>query len=188
MAKNTEQLHSQWLYNKYTRIIEDGAGIVEIDNTQMPEEAYSQNMLGNMVLKIRLAKDECITSAMINDELVPAFFWTEDFHFFYLPILEQKKYCLEYQIGSGPMPLHVFNEGTYNVYELKKKAQTVDLVIKMYGTQTIKIKCTEPHKILTNTAGLSVKNFQYVPSTGMLEVIVSAADMQGTKGELQLLY
>ena len=74
IAKNTEQIHSQWLYKKYTIVNESATGFVEIDNTRMSNEAYENDIFGNMVLKIKLSKDEHIATAVINDDLIPTYF------------------------------------------------------------------------------------------------------------------
>jgi hypothetical protein len=54
VAKNTEQLHPQWLYKRYCKVIETRPGTVTIDNSSMPSEPYRFNMLGSMVLKLKL--------------------------------------------------------------------------------------------------------------------------------------
>jgi hypothetical protein len=187
VAKNTEQLHSQWLYNKYTTVRETENGTVEIDNTQMPMEAYQNNKLGNMVLKIKVVPEEHI-SAKLNDEFIPAYFEQEGFAFLYLPPLEQQKYILRYTRGKDAMPLYVYNDGTYNVYGLNKQDNRVELFIKMYGQQNIKIKCKPPLKVASSTDGLVIKSHSYNCNSGMLNVLVEATNMQGKRGEIKLLY
>jgi len=188
IAKNTEQLHSQWLYNKYTIVAEKQPGIVAIDNTKMPDEAYANDMLGNMVLKIQLDTGEFISEAFIDEVLVPAFFEEQGFTFFYLPVLKQKKYSLKYKIENTAMPLQVFNDGTYNVYSLEKRENEIILMVKIYGKQAVKITCSKPMNVVTTAVGLLVESFDYDANLGRLSVIISAANMQGTKGELKLLY
>ena len=50
IAKNTEQLHSQWLYRKYASVNHTAEGVLEIDNTRMPAEAYHRDILGTWYL------------------------------------------------------------------------------------------------------------------------------------------
>ena len=188
IAKNTEQLHSQWLYNKYTDVSEDISGNIEIDNSNMPEEVYANDTLGNMVLKIKLDTEKHISIALLNNDLIPAYFEEEGFGFIYLPILEKQKYTLKYTIGTEVMPLHVFNDGTFNVYSLKKQGNIVTVLLKMYGTQAIKIKCSKPEEVVSLTNGLTIENYKYESATGMLNIVTNAINMQGTKGEIKILY
>jgi len=58
----------------------------------------------------------------------------------------------------------------------------------MYGKQTVKITCGKPKKVLAETAGLLIDGFEYESKSGTLSVLISAADMQGTKGVIKLLY
>ncbi len=188
IAKNTEQLHSQWLYRKYASITEAQEGIVEIDNTRMPDEAYRNEMLGNMVLKLALNANQHISEASVNGDLIPAYFEEAGFAFLYLPRLEKKKYTLHYRTGSGILPLHVFNDGTFNVYSLSQINGQILINLKMYGRQTVKIRCNQPEKVVSLSGGLTVECFVYFPEDKMLHVTISAINMQGTRGEIQLFF
>ena len=188
LAKNTEQLHSQWLYKKYAGITETSPGFIEIDNSLMPEHAYRNNLLGNMVLKLKLNPDQHVSEATINGNLIPAYFEEEGFAFLYLPPLHRKKYQLQYCTGNGFMPLHVFNDGTYNVYGLTRSDDHTLVTLKMYGRQTVKIQCNKPEGVVSQTDGLVVENFDYLADTSRLLITVKAANMQGTSGEIRLQY
>jgi len=188
IAKNTEQLHSQWLYRKYARILETEPGTVEIDNTRMPDDAYQHNLLGNLVLKLKLEPNQHVSETSINGNLIPAYFEEEGFAFLYLPPLERKKYRLHYQTGTGLMPVHVFNDGTYNVYGLSKTDSQILVTLRMYGRQTVKMRCSKPEKVVSVTDGLVVESFVYLPGEGMVQIVVKATNMQGTRGEIKLLY
>jgi hypothetical protein len=71
VAKNTEQLHSQWLYRRYCKVTENRPGNVTIDNGNMPSEPYRFNMLGNMVLKLKLERGQHVSSASLDGKLLP---------------------------------------------------------------------------------------------------------------------
>ena len=188
IAKNTEQLHSQWLYNKYTVVDEIQPGVVEIDNRKMPEEAYKNDLLGNLVLKIQLNKDQHIAAANINGNLIPACFESEGFAFLYLPPLAQQNYTLLYSIAANEMPLYIFNDGTYNVYRLSNEGSSIFIDMKMYGCQLVKIKCSNPQAVNSLTKGLSVNGFSYDDLDAVLSVTIAAADIQGTKGTIEIKY
>ncbi|MBL0745303.1 hypothetical protein [Chryseolinea lacunae] len=186
IAKNTEQLHSQWLYRRHTRVQEVTEGTVEIDNTAMPDDAYARDILGNMVLKIKLQKDQHVSSATVNGELMPAYFEDEGFGFLYLPPLEQQQYTLRYSLGTSSQPVHVFNDGTYNIYSLRKEQNQISIVLKMYGQQVVKIKCPKPDNVISLEPGLSVLSIGY--EGDMLHVTLEASDMQGKRGEIRIAY
>ena len=188
IAKNTEQLHSQWLYRKYARVQEPGPGVVEIDNTLMPDDAYRNSLLGNLVLKLKLDPDQHVSEATLNGDIIPAYFEEAGFAFIYLPPLQKKNYRLNYRTGNGFMPVHVFNDGTYNVYGLSKTDNQILVTLKMYGRQTVKMRCGKPENVVSITSGLVVESFIYLPDEGMLQIIIKASNMQGTPGEIKLLY
>jgi hypothetical protein len=188
LARNTEQLHSQWLYNKYTEVVEDEPGIVEINNIQMPVDAYQNDIIGNMVLKLKLEPNQHITDASINGNLIPSYFEEEGFAFLYLPPLEKKRYTLLYTPGHSLMPVHVFNNGTYNVYSILKTGNQIHIKLKMYGRQTVNIQCIKPQYITPSNSGLIVESYTYLPDSGRLEIDLNAKNMQGTCGNLILQY
>ncbi len=187
IAKNTEQLHSQWLYKKYTTVkISDG--LVEIDNTQMPAEANKNNKLGNMVLKIKLNANQHISSATLNDELLPAYFEDQGFGFLYLPRLQNKKYALKYTVGNELSQRIVYNDGTYNVYGFSEQQNEISINVKVYGTQTVKVRCKKPQQVVSNNKGLNIENSSYQEQSGTLNITVKAKDIQGETGNIMLVY
>jgi hypothetical protein len=187
IAKNTEQLHSQWLYNKYTLVTEKEQGFVDIDNTQMPDEAYQHDILGTMVLKVKLGENEHIAAAELDGEGIPAYFEDEGWGFLYLPRLEKKEYRLKYRIGKNTMPLYVIHEGTSNIYGLRQQEGSIIVDLKVYGTQTIKIKCGKPRQVISATAGVQVEGYQYDDEQTILKVVLKASDFQGKRGEIRVV-
>jgi hypothetical protein len=185
IAKNTEQLHSQWLYNRFTKVYEPVPGIVAIDNTQMPEKAYRYDTLGNMVLKIQLSEGVHISSALLGGKDIPCYYEDEGYAFLYLPVLERKKYELTYSIGREKLPLHIFNEGTYNVYSLESDQQSLKALVKVYGTQVVRIQCKEPRTVATDSTDLIIENYNH---DSELRITLRARDMQGSKGNLLIQF
>ena len=188
IAKNTEQLHSQWLYNRFTKLTEVREGEVTIDNTQMPEEAYRHNILGNMVLKIKLDKGQHISSARLGRESIPCFFEECGYGFFYLPVLKKERYVLTYEIGSERIQNCVFNDGTYNVYSVDVQVHSISVDLKLYGRQNIRVRCLEPKEVYSNSKALVIAHHYYNASKGELNVYVYASDMQGSRGVISLQY
>jgi len=186
IAKNTEQLHSQWLYRRYTQVTETHEGSVAIDNSEMPKEAYARDILGNMVLKIQLKKGEHVSSATLNGEIIPAYYEEEGFAFLYLPQLAPQKYELTYALGAQSMPVHIFHDGTYNLYAIRQKGNELCIDLKMYGEQTVKIRCPRPETVAVLGRGLEMKSF--VRDGEYLHVTVRALDMQGSRGDMKIQY
>jgi hypothetical protein len=129
-----------------------------------------------------------VTDANINGNLIPAYFEEEGFAFLYLPPLEKKKYKLQYRTGTTLMPLHVYNDGTYNVYGLSKTESQITITLKMYGRQTVKIRCSKPEKVISAKDGLVLESYTFFPDEGMLHITINATNMQGTGGEIKLMY
>ncbi|WP_428770452.1 hypothetical protein V1L52_01085 [Treponema sp. HNW] len=185
-AKNTEQLHSQWLYKKYTHIDQTQTEYLSIDNRAMPFEAYTNNMLGNMVLKIPLKKGMHICTASINNMPIAAYLEQYGAAFLYLPRLERKKYVLKYCISSNKMPFYIINDGTYTVYSVMSAEKKTVIALMMYGTQTLKIKCIKPKSIYVDTDGITILDQKYKKDCSILELQLKAHDIQGNSGNIIL--
>lgn len=186
IAKNTEQLHSQWLYKRYTKVRASKPGVVEIDNTQMPLKAYEFNGLGNMVLKLMLENGQHLSSASLLDEQIACYFEDEGYAFIYLPPLDRKRYTLVYSIGTEVIPSHVFNDGTYNVYKFAANGKSLRLRTKIYGTQTVRIRCARPIRVTSLQDDLVIRRYSYFETLGELRLTLYGRDMQGSVGEIAI--
>jgi hypothetical protein len=184
VAKNTEQLHSQWLYNCYTKISETNTGKVEIDNTQMPDQAYHDSLIGNMVLKLKLDKGQHVTSASLGSATMACYYEDEGYAFIYLPVLRKEHYTLYYSISNEMISPCVFNDGTYNVYSFKLNMKSIMIDLKVYGTQHIRVKCNKPESVTSTHQSLVVQKFSYDSTTQELNILVNATNMQGSRGDI----
>jgi hypothetical protein len=189
IAKNTEQLYSQWLYKKYTKIEQTDFENVSIDNLMMPKDMYTNNLVGNLVLKIKLKKGTHVCSASLNDSSICSYFENEGYAFLYLPPLKIKKYTLKYKIGKNLMSEYVYNDGTYNVYQFKKGNNFILIDMKVYGTQTVKVfGINNPLKIESDNKNLIIQNSEYSKKLRMLMINIQAHNIQGNQGVLKLYY
>jgi hypothetical protein len=188
IAKNTAQFFSQWLYKKYTQVNESKDGQVEIDNRNMPAEYYKHNLLGNMVLKVRLDKGQHVSMATLNNGPVASYFEEAGYGFLYLPRLDQGLYILNYKLSDHTMPFTVFNDGTYNVYRVTESKNLKSLDVKVYGSQEIKIFCSDPRSVESENTNLKIVGTNYNKDTGMLAIRVNAHNIQGEEGLLNLNY
>ncbi|MCF6269945.1 MAG: hypothetical protein L3J41_09550 [Melioribacteraceae bacterium] len=188
LAKNTEQLHSQWFYNRFTEVVESEIGVVKIDNSKMPNEVYDYSLLGNMVLKIELKDGEHLSSALLNGKPIASYFEEFGYGYIYLPILLQKKYELKYTIGVETLPFYVKNNGTYNVYSVQKNEEEFNINIRMYGTQNVFIKTSKPTSVISENKNLQILSKKYNDSEGLLYLELYGLDMQGETGNIKLIF
>jgi hypothetical protein len=188
-AKNTEQFFSQWLYKKNTKVSENKEGTVLIDNTQMPDEAYKNNMLGNMVLKIKLDSNQHISRAKLKDENIACYFEDQGYGFIYLPALEKRKYTLEYKVGSNKMDSYIFNKGTYNVYSYSLEPNSLKTKLRLYGTQEIDFYgLANPKDIIISNKSIELVSSVYYGTEKHLVLTLKANDFQGESGIINLVF
>lgn len=185
LAKNTEQLFSQWLYKKYTKV-KEGKGKLSIDNRNMPEVVYENDLLGNMVLKVELKENQHVSKAEINGRQISAYYEDAGFGFIYLDKLEKKEYELIFEITEKSLPVYVNNTGSYNIYAVNNIGNNLTFTIKMYGTQPVRIKCPEPANIKSENPGLKIISSDYDIANGILELKVYGHNIQGEKGSISI--
>lgn len=188
LAKNTEQLYSQWLYKRHTTVTEVAPGRVRIDNRGMAEQAYRYDLLGNLVLSIPLAEGEHLSMASLNGQPLSAYFEEAGFGYLYLPRLERQIYELEYGIGSRPLRRSVNNSGTYNVYGVTDRPEEFRFELKMYGTQTVEIRTEEPSVVESDNEHLTILARSYDPDREMLLLTIRGRNIQGERGTIILRY
>lgn len=186
LAKNTEQLYSQWLYTHFTTVKETIPGQVTIDNREMPEEAYDYELLGNMVLAISLDEGQHVSAAQINGEPIAAYFEDQGYGYIYIPPLEKRNYQLKYELGNELMPVFINNTGTYNVYSVHIDKEKMEFDLKMYGTQVVRVKSPKPSSIHSTNPNLKILSHQYDSKNQLLLIKIRGRDMQGERGEICL--
>jgi len=186
-AKNTAQMHSQWLYNRHTVVNEVSPGRVEIDNTKMPNEVYRGYFPSNMVLKIALKKGEHVQKATIDGETIPAYFEDQGFAFLYLPQLIQKKYKMDYELGSEMLSETIWHTDTSGILNLNHSEKSTKIDVCLYGTQQLNLMTTkEPERIESNNPGIKIKKWAF--ENGMLTIVATAHDIQGEIGSIKVEY
>jgi len=183
-AKNTAQLHSQFLYRKYSRI-SAAENTVTIDNSNMPDWAYELDLLGNLLLKHKLKNGEHISSASLNEGNIACYYEERGFAYLMLPKLEKKRYTLTFRTGTSMMPTFVSNDGTYNVQEFQSHAENARLALEMYGTQQVKVKLLfEPRKVTSDNADLKIKDWHY--EAPFIYMLIHGKNIQGQKGTVSI--
>lgn len=195
-AKNTEQLHSQWLYRRYAKVTEISPGEVVIDNSAMPAEAYEHGLLGPMILKVPLGDGfhvsratidgAAIDEAAIDGSPIASYFEDSGFGFLYLPVLERKEYRLLYSVSEEAMPFYVWNDDTFSVYSVHSREGATVIDLAVYGKQTVRIHCAKPESVQLRGANISMSGERYDGRSGCLELDLSAGDIQGSRGLIVL--
>jgi hypothetical protein len=183
-AKNTAQLHSQFLYRKFSKITV-AANTVTIDNSQMPDWAYKLELLGTLLLKHKLEDGEHVSSASLNDGQIACYYEEHGFAHIVLPRLQKKKYTLTFTTGTSDMPTYVLNDGTYNVQEFQSGADNAQVRLEMYGTQSVKVKLLfEPHEVTSNNAELQIKRWRY--EAPFVNMLIHGKNIQGQTGTVRI--
>ncbi len=184
-AKNTAQIHSQWAYNRYTRLNNWNDGVVEIDNTAMPMNYYHHQLINNMILKLPLDPYQHVSYAAINGKPISAYFEDQGYALLYLPILKQEKYLLEYSLGDKRMSNTIWYDGTYSFVDMSYTENEVVISMTIYGTQSIKlITDYDPQQVISSNEYVEVKDFER--RGDHLIIKVAAQDIQGNHTRLTL--
>ncbi|MCU0916728.1 MAG: hypothetical protein MUC88_19530 [Planctomycetes bacterium] len=183
-AKNTAQLHSQFLYRKFAQVSVTGTTVL-IDNTKMPDWACQLDLLGNLVLKHPLRDGEHISSASVNGGDIACYYEEQGYAYIVLPKLEKQKYTLTVTTGTSDMPTYVWNDGTYNVEDFQGGTDKAVLGLEMYGTQQVKVKLRfEPRAVTSNSADLVVKEWRY--DAPFLTMALRGRNIQGQRGAITI--
>lgn len=187
-SKNTSQHHAQWLYKKHTVIEELSLGNVSIDNSAMPDEAYSFFLFpGNLVLKIKLPVGKHLSSASIDGSSIPAYFEDQGYAFLYLPCLQQAQYTLTYELGEKTIQDIVWHDGTSNIYEVIKGDRELKFELCLYGSQTIKIRSSNT-PISIESINPDIQIIDWYQKNGLLHINMKAHDIQGEIGSVRIHY
>ncbi|MCH8494804.1 MAG: hypothetical protein LAT57_04125 [Balneolales bacterium] len=186
LAKNSEQLYSQWLYKEFAEVRQNGPGSAIISNHNMPDRVYQYDKLGNMVLSIPLAEGEHLSHASLNGVQVPSILEEAGYAFIYLPRLSQSEYIVNWDVGQKPMQGIINNTGTYVVNSASESAGAITFNIKMYGTQNVRFRVEEGYSARTTSEGLTIHSQHFDTTSSELVVQVSGRNIQGEVGEITI--
>lgn len=186
-AKNTHQMHSQWIYQRYVTITEIIEGVVSIDSRKMPVDLLRGDFPGNLVLKVALLEGQHIQKAELNGSTLPAYYEDQGFGFLYLPRLMGKEYTLRYELGPEILSDIIWHDGTSNIFDIVLKENEVKIQLCLYGKQVIKFRKDKiPVKVTSNNPGIEVQDWNI--TEGQLAIEMSAHDIQGELGMIEICY
>ncbi|NOY79203.1 MAG: T9SS type A sorting domain-containing protein [Calditrichaeota bacterium] len=185
VPRNMAQYYSQWLYRKYCRTQQSDGEIV-LDNQQMPDAAYRYQLLGNLVLKIKLQPNGHIQQATIDhDAEVVGYYEKEGFAYLFLSTLKQDVYHLTYTLGSQKPPIYIWNDGTYTVREFKTARNGVYINLEWYGQQDIKVKIPfHPDFVSLIGDSLTILHYSYDETQQEITVTLKNNSIVGRTGAL----
>lgn len=184
-AKNTSQMHSQWMYNKYTQLNECSDGVIEIDNTAMPAVHYQHQVVNNLVLKLPLEPGQHVCHATLNGKQIPAYFEDQGYALLYLPMLGQEKSILEYRLGDTLMKDVIWYDGTYSFIETSFSDKGIVLSLTVYGTQSIKLITNyQPEQVTSSSKDIHIVAWKCRGDHLIIEV--AAHDIQGNQTQITL--
>ena len=198
LGKNTEQVHSQYYYNKYAKII-NLPGKVIIDTTKIPQEAYDCDLLSSLVLKVPLGPKENITSFTCEGEPHLTGYYKDVYGFGYVTVgssetmgrLKKGRYVFTYTVSKKAPVIYVDNSmKTYNLYELDNRVNadsesfSVKMRVKVYGTQTVRMALpAQP----TGFSGTGVEYDLPDYKEGFFYFRLKAKSLNGSMGEISLI-
>jgi len=185
VPKNTAQLNSQWLYCKYTEMKKGENNTIILDNSRMPADDYTHDLIGNSILKIRLPADQHIAEATIDGRQIAGYYEDRGYGYIILPILNRSSHTVSFKLGSTYLPTYVLNDGTYNVFSFNSTEDKVDMELEMYGTQEIRIMVLfQPKQILSNNPNVIIQSYDYDSENCLMSMRLTAIDVQGERTTL----
>ena len=190
LARNTEQVHSQFFYNRYAKII-NLPGKVIIDTTHIPQEAYDSNLLSSLVLKVRLGQADEIESWSCDGGINVAGYHKDIFGYGYLTVgtdefmgrLPKGRFVIKYKTGKEKPECYADTSlVTYNLYNMKKTDRGYEIKAKIYGTQILRIKCGGK---MAESRDLNILGTY--SDEGFLYAEIKAKSMNGDTGLLEII-
>lgn len=189
LGKNTEQVYSQFMYHTYAKIKNTLSSVI-IDTNNIPQKAYDKNILSNLTLKIWVGKKE-ISKASINDAEIMAYY-KDKFGYAYLTIgninnemgrLNKGVYTLNYEVGNKPLSSYIDNSFfTGCIYGFEEKENSINIKVKVYRNQTIKVKV--PFEIKNVLVDNKPSNFRF--ENGFVYIDLSGISMIGETFDVKI--
>lgn len=185
LAKNTEQFYSQWILKRYVKTEKLEPYKLQIDTRNIPDWAYENGFITNMVLKAPLLPNEVISKATVNGKEIPACFIDEGYAMLYLPYLESGVHVFEMEKGAQWQEGLVMHDGTYNVYGSRITSSQLIFDLRVYGEQTIRVATSHiPKSIESSNSNMTVKYLDYDSDKMVLTFLITARDIQGETGTI----
>ena len=192
LPPNTAVCSSQWLYHHYGKLESTGSQAT-IDLTGMLDEAYSENMLTPIIMKVELDEKQIYDLKIDNGGKLLGYY-EDDFNHGYLIIgdpenhmgrLSKKRYNISYKLGNhADLGDHIdMEKSTYTLYSFTQNAGDSVISLEMYGTQEVRVKlAAEPSVVWSNNPNLTILDWNY--EYGVLRINVKGKNIQGETGKI----
>lgn len=197
LPANTAQASSQWLYRTYTSYKNINTQTAFIDTTQMPDAAYTKNLLGTLILKTKLPTGHHVSYASCSVGAQVMGYYEDGYGYAYLMIGNPKNYMGridkgQYTIrttttlGSTYLRSYVDLTGaTYNLHSYYWDRQRAEVKLEMYGTQDIKVRVPfKPLVVESNNPKLIINSWSY--AAPFVTINASATNVQGNEGMISI--
>ncbi len=193
--KNSEQAASQLLYATYAHLAVNG-GDLTLDTRDVPDAAYSLDLLGPIAVKVRLDGQSSVAVSSSSDlQLVAAYRDNYDHAVLMLTQPDQPRGRLtrgtfHVQLVPGQTPSSEWVDigtSTLNVYSIARDSNG-DVVadVEIYGQQTVNLMLPgfDVGAVQSDNSSVAIVNWNWDPNSARLSLTVSANNMQGDRARL----
>lgn len=153
LAKNTENVFSNWVYRKYAKVTVK-KGVININTEKVPREFYDKNIISNLVLKVFLGPFD------IKKALGMCAYYKDRWGYAYITFADIKNpmgrldgnYNFEYRIGTESPCVPDNSLDTYSIYGMEKGETALKIRLKVYRNQSLKIKCDREYTDISSSS------------------------------------
>jgi len=186
LARNMAETCSQWLYHSYATLRCERDRLV-LDATEIPSVAWENDLVGNPIVKIPVANDECVSAIRSNDCHAVACWETDGWAFIVLRLGDSRRCTFEVSFGPHMMPMVALGDGTHDVIDLSERGRVARLALRMYGRQTVSLRLPfRPAAADSTNPDLVIHGLQYDLHSRLAALDVSGRDIHGEQGEIVL--
>ena len=187
LAKNTENVFSQWVYRKFVKIKK---GYIDFSN--VPQEFYDKKIVSNLVLKIFTGPFHI--KSVVSD-LSLCGYYKDKFGFAYLTLADNNefmgapkgKYKFSFKIGVKPIDFAADNSfDTYALYGSQKRENDLIIKLKVYRNQNLNVRFGKPVKSVISS-NPSVEVVTYDKTGDFLNIVLKGTSMKGNITEIKIM-
>ena len=192
LARNSAEASWQFLYHKFGTITRSG-DTYTIDVSKVDPQAYRYDLIGPMVLKVYVG-DAAIPDVTLSNGASVFATWRDTFGYAYLVIgsnqdpmgrLDPGTYQMVASFGNASMPYVDLTGDTYDVLGFATDANSAEVRLQMYGTQTVTVRLPfAPTTITSSNPSLIVRDWSY--ADGLLTMRVKGVRLTGQLGTIAI--
>lgn len=190
LGKNTEQVFSQWIYRNFAKI-RNGFSSAILDLRDIPQTVYDRKILSNITLKIFLGRNEI---EYINCDGLDVIGYSKDrFGYGYVTLANTENkmgacgrglYNINYRIGKKSEFSHILTDTTACLYGKEEKEDCICFKVKVYGTQTLKIKSFGKDRVSLESEKCKITDVK--KNGDFIEITLKGVSMKGNTAKICL--